>query len=99
MKLEWFKRLTRPARDPEKSLQLCSCLIWGSQKSSQLCLCLISGGPGPPPEPPEPPALQSRSAGAGGWTPACTSRPSMGEHGRRLDLPVLDLRKAHGNLP
>ena len=46
-KPEWLKHLTCPTRGP--------------QKSSQLCFCLIP--------PPEPPALQSPSAGAGGWTP------------------------------
>ena len=68
----------------------------GLQKSLQLCFCLIWGGPGPPPEPPP---LQSQRAGTGGWTLACTSRPSHPGRGRRLDLPVLDLWEAHGKLP
>ena len=53
------------------------------------------GGPGLPLELP---TLQSQSAGARGWTPVWTSKLGHPGHGMRLDLPVLDLREAHGNV-
>ena len=70
-----------------------------SKRSAEKFVALFLFNLGGPRSPLEPSALQSQSAGAGGWTPTCTSGLSHLGHGRRLDLPVLNLREAHGNLP
>ena len=67
-KPEWLKHLTRPARGPQKSLQLCFCIIWGVRfriRSLQLCILeMIQLDPSRPWRSPGPPS--SRPPG-GPW--------------------------------